>query len=443
MRSLSIALISMLAVAGVVGRLTTQQERPDLVAAGTTPPSCQVRTPEIAGPAPSLLATELPDGTLVLGGTYVRGGDMVTVLHAVLPDCRPARDFGVHGTATVTLATHSAPAVINVIQATPGGTVLLAGGVGPDVLVGRLLPDGHLDATFGTSGWARLGSPVKPPKGMFSGPAVTSMTLGPSETVYLGGNDGAAHCCVEDFVGALSSGGRLERSFGDHGWAVLPPLAGSYQTDVFAVHGGLLVMGFVMYTGCGGPVLARLGTSGHPDQAFAQATRRAVATASRDYALLPTMYLRRGGAFALVGDLMPSGCLLHMPKPVDHGLALGFLPDGHVDPTFGANGKTGLPPDGSAGSWAVPRPDGSTFVITEQVPAGARDGQPRALKVRELSAAGRLERSFGLSGTTTIDLSWASTPNSYPAIAAMPAAGDSAVVVVAAGQRAKIYQVEH
>jgi hypothetical protein len=440
-RSLSIALISMLALAGVPGVLGTGQDRADPATAGSAPPSCQVRTPEITGPAPSLLTTELPDGTLVLGGSYVKGGDLVTVLHEVLPDCQPVRDFGVHGTATVSLVVRSARAVIDAIRATASGTVLLAGGVGSDVLVGRLLPDGLLDASFGTSGWARLGSPVMPSRGMFSGPAVTSMTLGPSGSVYLGGDDGTAHCCVEDFVGSLSSTGRVESSFGDHGWAVLPALAGSYETDMFAVPGGLLVMGFVMYTGCGGPVLDRLGTNGRPDQAFAQAARHAVATASPGYALLPALYLRPGGAFAMVGELMPSGCLLHMPKAPDHGLALGFLPDGHVDPSFGSDGEAQIPSDGSASTWAVPRPDGSTFVVTEHVPADDPYGEPRALKVRELSAAGALERAFGLAGTTTIDLSWASAPSSYPSVDALPGVGGAVVIVVAAKQETKIYEV--
>ena len=99
----------------------------------------------------------------------------------------------------------------------------------------------------------------------------------------------------------LTSDGQLEKSFGDHGWTVIPQLAGSYETDLFALKGGLLVAGFVMYTGCGGPVLARLATNGHADQAFAVAVGRSVKTAMPGYAIHPDLYLGRGGAFALVG----------------------------------------------------------------------------------------------------------------------------------------------
>ena len=87
-------------------------------------------------------------------------------------------------------------------RATTDGKILLGGGIGPDLVVGRLLADGRVDAGFGNSGWARLQAPVKPPPGMFSGYAISSLALGPAGIIYLGGNDGTAHCCVEDFVGA-------------------------------------------------------------------------------------------------------------------------------------------------------------------------------------------------------------------------------------------------
>ena len=61
-----------------------------------------------------------------------------------------------HGTATATLAVASQSAKIDVIEATSDGGVLLGGGAGADVVVGRLRPDGHVDPSFGTSGWGRL-----------------------------------------------------------------------------------------------------------------------------------------------------------------------------------------------------------------------------------------------------------------------------------------------
>jgi len=439
-RMLAIGLAGVLAALAFPGQLTSDQAH--LARTGVIAPSCQVRVPEVAGPFPSLLDTELPDGTLVLGGSYTRGHDLVAVLHAVLPDCQAAQGFGLHGRSTVTLAVASPSAKIDVIEATGDGEVLLGGGAGADVIVGRLLPDGHLDPSFGTSGLSRLPSPARPAKGTSSGTAVGSLALGPSGTVYVGGNDGAAHCCVEDFVGALSPSGRLERSFGHGGWAMVPALDGSYDTEVFTEDGGLLVMGFVMYTGCGGPVLVRLGPGGKPDEAFAAAARQSIAAASPRYDLLgPALYPRRDGGFALVGDLLASDCQLPAPKTAGGGLAVGFLADGRTDHSFGTDGKTELPSDGSSGTWAVPLLGGTAAIVTERVAEGPTYDVPRSLKVRELSSTGRFDRAFGLSGTRTIGLSWASAPNSYPAVDATAGLDGSAVIVVAAKQRADIYRV--
>jgi hypothetical protein len=395
----------------------------------------------VSGPVPTLLDTELPDGTVVLGGSYKRAGKLVTVLHAVLPNCQAAEGFGVRGTATVTLAVHSTSAVIDVISAAPDGKILLGGGVGPYLVVGRLLADGGVDTGFGTSGWDRLQAPVKPPRGMFSGDAVSSLAVGPSGTLYVGGNDGTAHCCVEDFVGALSPSGRAERSFGNDGWATLPGMAGSYETEIFPGASGILVMGFVMYTGCGGPVLARLDASGRLDGTFDATVRRSLASATARYVLIgPALYLRPGGGFALVGDLIPSGCQSPAPKLIGKGLALGLRGSGSIDPSFGTAGRAAFTYYGSSGTWAVPFPDGPTVVVTDEVPEGDY-GAPSALKVRELSAAGRFKPGPCRSGTCTIDLSWASGRNSYPAIDATAAPDGPVVIFVAAKQRARIYRV--
>ncbi len=441
MRTLSMGMLGVLAALTISGPLASGQAHGDVAATATIAPSCELAAPEIKGPIPSLLDTELPDGTVVLGGSYFKAGRLVTVLQAVSPNCQPAQGFGVHGTATVTLAVHSASAVIDVIAATTDGKILLGGGIGPDLVVGRLLADGRVDAGFGTSGWARQQAPAKPPPGMFSGYAISALALGPAGTIYLGGNDGTAHCCVEDFVGALSPSGRTERSFGNDGWAILPALDGSYDTEIFPGVSGILVMGFVMYTGCGGPVLSRLDARGRLDETFGSNVRHSLASATARYVLIgPALYTRPGGGFALVGDLIASGCQSPVAKLAGKGLALGFRPNGDIDPSFGTAGRTGFTYDGSSGTWAVPLPDGPTVVVTEQVPAGAY-GAPRALEVRELSAAGRFRSTPCLSGTCTVNLSWATATNSYPAVDAMAAPDGSVVIVVVAMQRAKIYRV--
>ena len=134
MRLFSIAVICTLSVLAAAGQPPSQDAGPEVVTVVANPVPCPVRTPELEA-APSLLATWLPDGAIVFGGSYVEGRDLVTVLQAVLPDCEPVPGFGLGGTAIVELPVRSAAAVIDVIQATTGGGILLAGGAGADVIV--------------------------------------------------------------------------------------------------------------------------------------------------------------------------------------------------------------------------------------------------------------------------------------------------------------------
>ncbi len=142
----------------------------------------------------------------------------------------------------------------------------------------------------------------------------------------------------------------------------------------------------------------------------------------------------------MVGDLIASGCQAQVAKLAGKGLALGFRSNGDIDPSFGTAGRTGFTYNGSSGTWVVPLPDGSTVVVTDQVPAGAY-GAPRALEVRELSVAGRFKSAPCRSGTCTVNMSWATATNSYPGVDAMAAPDGSVVIVVVAKQRAKIYRV--
>ena len=111
MRKVSMGLLSALAALTICGQLTGElasgQAHADVAptahaaVAATVLPSCQVPAPQVTGPVPLLLDTELPDGALVLGGSNLRAGKLVTVLHAVLPDCHRCRrgDFGREGPA--------------------------------------------------------------------------------------------------------------------------------------------------------------------------------------------------------------------------------------------------------------------------------------------------------------------------------------------------------
>ncbi|MGH9107023.1 MAG: hypothetical protein ACRDZX_14565, partial [Acidimicrobiales bacterium] len=321
--------------------------------------------------------------------------------------------------------------VVTMAAAADGG-LLLGGSDGRHELVGRLLADGRVDKSFAGSGWARLRRPESGPTLPISGPSATSLAEGAAGTVYVGGNNGSAHCCVEDFVAALTGHGRLERSFGAGGWARLARFDGSYTTDVFVDGKGLLVMGLVMFTGCGGPLFARLGSSGARQAGAGATIGRSLASLSPGWSWypVPALFPRPGGGFALAGDLITSGCKALPAGPARYrGLAVGLSADGNVDRSFGTDGRTQLPPSHAAAVWAVPARGGATMVVAE--PAPTRPSfRPKALEVRELSAQGRYERGLGHAGTLTLDLPVISGTAPYQ-VSVVPA--PRGAVVVAAG----------
>ena len=95
---------------------------------------------------------ELPDGSIVVGTTHQYNGMVSLVLRRVTQDCRVVRTFGNNGTASV--GTSGSSGEIDVIHALPNGDLLVAGSASEYVeLVGRLLPNGQVDHSFGTDGW--------------------------------------------------------------------------------------------------------------------------------------------------------------------------------------------------------------------------------------------------------------------------------------------------
>lgn len=150
---------------------------------------------------------------------------------------------------------------------TLGGGLLLAGGNGPSWVVGELSASGRLDLGFGHEGWATLTPPDVP---HYSAKSVTapatpwasSVVQAPTGTIYVGGNNGGPHCCVQAIVAALSPSGHLEDGFGSHGWASVFP-QGSFDARPFVQPDGRIdVIGDIVFGGCGGPVLSVLSRGG-------------------------------------------------------------------------------------------------------------------------------------------------------------------------------------
>lgn len=374
-----------------------------------------------------LVATEL-SGVELVGGPLRENTGTGLVLHAVTPGCRPAEGFGDRGTVTIRTDVE-----IDSIAPSTGGRVLLAGSVARHAVVGRLLADGRMDDAFGHGGWVVFRPTEKrilPGFPLDFG--ATSVSQSSSGVIYVAGTDGSAHCCLQDFVAALSPQGSLIAGFGRQGSLVIPQLEGSYDPSVFPQGAGrVLLEGLIEFTGCGGPVVVEVDEHGTLERVFDQSVAAVIADSTHKLLFQSALFLRPGGGFGLAGDLgFYGGC---GSRADEGGLALGLTAEGRLDPGFGTGGRANLPFDGDnvLPLWAVPGAGGSTVVGTEVSAPSAQ-----AVRLRKLSASGALERSFGHDGTLSVSLASLAARGQFVAVELV--AGPGHTVVVAAGTTTRI-----
>jgi uncharacterized delta-60 repeat protein len=279
---------------------------------------------------PNAPIAELPDGSLVVGATHQYHGTVSLVLRRVTQDCRLVSTFGNDGTTSVGTS-GSGGGEIDVIDALPNGNLLVAGSAGGHVeLVGRLLPNGQLDHSFGTDGWTRFRPHVKN-LGMGTGRVATSIAVDPSGSIFLGGNDETAHCCTVSYVSKLSADGALDRSFGNGGTVILPNIAGSYVSDVFANPDGT-VYEFALYeqSGCAIPVVDRVRPDGSLDRQFDAVMTRTLRRVQRaPLRFTPTLVPGLNGAFVLIGGLDKT-CALPSRHQPSGGAVVEVTPAGRL-----------------------------------------------------------------------------------------------------------------
>jgi hypothetical protein len=367
---------------------------------------CVVETPGVDGAhfLDTLLAAELSDGVDVVGASYYRSGQLVVVLHAITANCQPASGFGDHGTVTL-ITSGSSFSEIDAMSATSNRQLLLAGNDGSDEIVGRLKDDGQIDAAFGSDGWMRFRPREKPVAAMIAPTyQATSISQAPSGMIFVGANDGQAHCCVESFVSELSARGTLVGSFGEYGSVALSQLQGSYVTKVFPQATGVLVAGQSEGMGCGGPIIVRLNGTGGLDRAFASHLAASLqASFASDMLFVPVLIPGRNGAFVLLGDDMAS-CSLN-PHPASHGTGLEFTGDGHLDRSFANLGRLNFASDNAVGlstTWGTRLESGRLLLVTVAY-SSPESGTAVGLRIREFLGQGRVEKAFGHEGIVNLD----------------------------------------
>ncbi|MBK8500405.1 MAG: T9SS type A sorting domain-containing protein [Flavobacteriales bacterium] len=215
----------------------------------------------------------------------------------------------------------------------PDGRILLAGGShqgnGVKFALARLMPDGSLDASFGTNGRAtsQVGSPPSLDDSFYA------LALQPDGKIVAVGRTFSNGVGYRAAVLRYNSNGTLDASFSGDGIQVDDLGAGnddSYYGVAVQPDGRIVAAGIAKGTVDYDVVVARYTTSGALDASFS----------SDGYAIMDignvdnrasAMVLQPDGSIVIAGE--------HGPPSVDCDFLLArFTPTGGLDPNFGTNG---------------------------------------------------------------------------------------------------------
>jgi uncharacterized delta-60 repeat protein len=268
-----------------------------------------------------------PDGKLVVAGTSSGDGVNHVLLVRYLPDGRGDGSFGSGGKITTTVGSHSRA---NAMLQQPDGKLVVAGSVVPspeglsDVLLARFFPDGRLDAAFGTAGSVTTHFVAN------NFEEANALLLQPdAKLVVAGRSDVLGTPFPSAILARYLPDGRLDPSFGIEGKVTLTFGGGSgINALVQQPDGKLVAAGFggLSRVTASFLVLARFQPDGRLDPTFGEGGKVTLASAGGGQALIqqPDGTLVVAGSFSTSSG---SGLLL-----------VRYLPDGRLDPAFGAGG---------------------------------------------------------------------------------------------------------
>lgn len=321
--------------------------------------------------------------------------------------------------------------VIRAMALQPDGKIVVTGtsnqGTGPiapnnntDVAVARYLPDGTLDATFGTGGV--FTSPVGAGTSADTPQAILRQSDGKfviaGSTTNAGGTTG-----TDMFLMRLLPNGSLDSSFGTSGGVMINAGTAAINNFAFGLDqqsdGKLIILGYTMEgtvaTGYD-IVLGRYSKDGVPDTTFGSnglvltsiTTNGSSGDRAQDLQVLPD------DTIIVVGTTTPAGAAGNTNG--NDTVLLKYRANGTLDTSFGGNGMgysvTAIGPnrDASGGPAAsndianalVVQPDGSTIVVGGSNNLGTATGQD--ISVVKFTAAGVLDLSFGTGGKVFVPM---------------------------------------
>jgi len=245
------------------------------------------------------------------------------------------------------------------------------------VCTGSSAAPADFDRHYGKSGVVSVADPIP----AYAQWGVADGAVAPKGSVYLLAW-GCQSCDSPDyFVVRYRPDGTLDRRFGDGAARIHAPPPLPYVRTTLAVDSEGRPL--VVLAGEGGLRVARFTTDGSPDTSFGLGGEAFVSTWSTESSIQAT--LGADGDIVVVGRKLIGGCCLYESRVQ----VARFLPDGRLDPGFGASGVAthDLPPGVSAEGPILLQPDGSIIASGSTYPEG--------FSIVRLTPSGIFDDDFG------------------------------------------------
>lgn len=297
-----------------------------------------------------------PDGRILAAGfTSVPGptgnpGNFVLLRH--LPNGDPDPSFGNNG-RVLTQVGSSSLAYCLLLQ--PDGRILVGGSASNGMAIARYLPDGTLDASFGTGGTRVIAFDL--PNG-----DITGLALGPNGTILAVGSGLIYHEAQEVYeldqvLLRLQADGTNDATFGDGGMVIYDEEATANNDVGRAVlvqeDGNLVTAGLSMSTNGGDQfvMVSRYLPDGTPDAGFGQ-DGTTLTDINSNYTEVRGAVLQSDGKILVTGSDFQDIVLVR------------YLPNGEIDHDFGTDGliHTDFGDSYEYGTAITLQPDGKVLV---------------------------------------------------------------------------------
>ena len=324
-----------------------------------------------------------------LGGTGGNGPNYFWELARYNPDGSLDASFGNGGKVVTNFGTSGEEARAVAVQ--PDGKIVVAGNVGGGgarIGLARYLPDGSLDATFGSGG--EVLTTVQ------GNDVAYALAVQPDGRIVVAGSSGPAYQVQSDFVVLrYNPDGSPDATFGTQG--VVTTFFGPTDSQAHSVllqpDGRIVAVGFTSSSGGNFHfAVARYNPDGSLDTTF-----NGTGTETTNFGEFDAAY---GAALQPDGKVVAAGSFYYDSPDGYHSkteLALArFLPRGGLDPTFGSGGKveTDLGGQDQSAKAVALQPDGRVVVAGVYNPPNS----PSAFLLARYNPDGTLDTTFGSGG---------------------------------------------